>query len=215
MEKYQGLLDIKHSDDVFNVMIGVVRNGAKLPTVLSTDFYGGKKGMKNRISSIMDTKRKKAGLVILCTVLAGIMITGAALAASDKQDKQDVLSLVENFGETLKKVTLTAPEDIAAESIKEYYSEYVTQELLALWQSEPQNAPGRTVSSPWPDRIEITDITSAGDGEYIVSGEIIEVTNTELQNGGAAAKYPVTLRITKQDNRWLISDVTIDGNATH
>jgi len=121
----------------------------------------------------------------------------------------DVLSLVENFGKALKAVTLTAPQDVAAESIKEHYSEYVTPELLAKWQSDPQNAPGRALSSPWPDRIEITGIMPTNDGEYTVSGEIIEVTSTELANGGAAAKYPVTLIITKQGDQWLISGVTI------
>ncbi|MDD4766113.1 MAG: M56 family metallopeptidase [Desulfotomaculaceae bacterium] len=192
-------------------IIGVVRNGAKFRTALSTNFYGGKKGMENRISSIMDTKRKKTGVIILCAVLASIIITGGvALSAptSDKQDKQDVLSLVENFGDMLKMVTLTAPQDIVAKSIEEHYSGYVTPELLAMWQSDPLSAPGRTLSSPWPDRIEITDITF-GDGEYTVSGAIIEVTSTELQNGGAAAKYPVTLLIIKQDDRWLISNVTL------
>ena len=39
-------------------IIGVVRNGAKLQTALSTNFYGGKKGMKTRIFLIMDTKKK-------------------------------------------------------------------------------------------------------------------------------------------------------------
>lgn len=124
--------------------------------------------------------------------------------ADPTSDKQDVLSFVVNFGEKLKMVTLTAPQDIAAESIEEHYSEFVTPELLALWESDPQNALGRRLSSPWPDRIEITDTETAGNGAYTVSGEIVEVTST-----GPAAKYPVTLKVTKQDDRWLISGVTI------
>lgn len=63
-------------------IIGVVRNGAVLQTALSTNFYGGKKDMKNRISSIMDIKQKKAGVAVLCMVLVGIAMTGATLAAT-------------------------------------------------------------------------------------------------------------------------------------
>jgi hypothetical protein len=208
--------------------------------------------MKNRISSIMDTKRKRGGVIILCAVLAVILITGAALAASGKQvsnwsisvafynpgldktgeqdasspgdrtqgtqnatpgstasEHQDVLSFVENFGKSLQRVTLQAPRDVAVKMIEEHYSEYATPELLALWQSDLQYAPGRVVSSPWPERIEITGIKSVRPEEYIISGEIIMVTSTEMVNGGAAARQPVTLRVTKQDDRWLISGVTI------
>lgn len=134
------------------------------------------------------------------------------IMAQFQSDKQEILTLVNSFGQALKSVTLTAPDDIAAKNIEEHYSKYVTPELLSLWQADPQKAPGRKLSSPWPDRIDITGIGPVGDEEYTVSGEIIEVTSTELQNGTAAAKYPVTMRITKRDNRWLISGATINRN---
>ena len=62
-------------------IIGVVRYQSKLKTALSTNFYGGMKGMKKRIFSIMDTRNKKAGAAILCCVLMLTLGTGAALAA--------------------------------------------------------------------------------------------------------------------------------------
>lgn len=43
--------------------------------------------MKNRISSIMDTSKKKAGFVILCVVLVAIIGTGMALAVTNKESK--------------------------------------------------------------------------------------------------------------------------------
>lgn len=125
----------------------------------------------------------------------------------------DVSSLVENFGKTLKMVSLTAPEEIAAKSIEENYSEYVTKELLAQWQSNPQNAPGRRLSSPWPERIEVTNVIPTNDGGYTVFATIIEVTSTELQTGGAAAKRPIMLTVIKVNDRWLISDVVVDSIA--
>ncbi|WP_097015818.1 M56 family metallopeptidase [Anaerocolumna aminovalerica] len=78
--------DFQQRKQYGETILGIVRNGGKIQTTLSTNFYGGKKGMKNRIFSIMDTKQKKAGVVILCMALAGIIITGATLtAAADKE----------------------------------------------------------------------------------------------------------------------------------
>ena len=63
-------------------IIGVVkyRSKTKLATALSTNFYGGKKDMKNRISSILDTSKKKAGIIILCGALLFTMGTGFVVA---------------------------------------------------------------------------------------------------------------------------------------
>lgn len=61
-------------------IIGAVRKQSKLQTALSTNFYGGTKGMKNRIFAIMDTTKKKTGLVILCGVLLSTMATGVVFA---------------------------------------------------------------------------------------------------------------------------------------
>lgn len=72
--------DLKRRRRYGETIMAIVRNGAKFRTALSTNFYGGKRGMKNRISSIMDTKRKRAGVVILCLALAGIVAAGAVFA---------------------------------------------------------------------------------------------------------------------------------------
>jgi len=58
------------------------RSKIKLSTAFSTNFYGGKQGMKNRISSIMDTSKKRAGAFIICSVLILTLGTGAVLAAN-------------------------------------------------------------------------------------------------------------------------------------
>ena len=125
------------------------------------------------------------------------------------QDEQDVRALVEAFGKTLQKVSLSDPKDVVAASIKEKYSDYITSELLHKWQADPQSAPGRTVSSPWPDRIDILRMEMSDKNQYTVYGEVIEVTSVELAKGGAAAKRPVTIVVQKVNDRWLISGVTI------
>lgn len=62
-------------------IIGVVRYQSKLKTVLSTHFYGGKKGMKERIFSIMDMSRKRAGSAVICGILILTLFTGFVLPA--------------------------------------------------------------------------------------------------------------------------------------
>lgn len=63
-------------------IIGVVKYQSKMKTALSTNFYGGKNGMKKRIFSIMDTSKKKAGFVVLCGVLSITLGTGVAFASN-------------------------------------------------------------------------------------------------------------------------------------
>jgi len=61
-------------------IIGVIRYKSKIKTALSTNFYGGKKGMKSRISSIMDTGKKRIGIAVVCIMLIITMGTGIVFA---------------------------------------------------------------------------------------------------------------------------------------
>lgn len=63
-------------------IINLVKHGLNDQTTLSTNFYGGKRGMKNRISSIMEPSEKNTGFMILCVVLVAIMGTGIVLAST-------------------------------------------------------------------------------------------------------------------------------------
>lgn len=85
-----------------------------------------------------------------------------------KRDEQAVQTLVKGFGKKLQMVSLTAPNDLVAASIAENYSDYVTPELMQKWQADPQSAPGREVSSHWPDRIEILRMERGDTNHYIV-----------------------------------------------
>jgi len=84
-------------------IIGVIENSSKMQTAFSTNLYGGKKDMKNRISSIMDTSKKKAGAVVLCLALIGTMCTGVAFAAdSNTGDANKCTSFSSNSGDVQK-----------------------------------------------------------------------------------------------------------------
>lgn len=126
-----------------------------------------------------------------------------------KNDEEAVASLVEDFGKKLQKVSLLSPEDILNESMNENYGGLVSPALLEKWKKDPGNSPGRLVSSPWPDRIEIQIIKKSSDEMYEVKGEIIEITSVELEKGGVAAKRPITLNVKKMENRWLIDSVVL------
>lgn len=127
-------------------------------------------------------------------------------------DAAQAAELAENFGRSLKNVSLLAPEDMVKKSLQENYGEFVAPALLTRWQNDPQNAPGRVTSSPWPERIEILNIEKLSALKYEIKGEIIEVTSVELVNGGAAAKRPVTLIVEKSENRWLITDMKYEAD---
>lgn len=63
-------------------IIGVVKNKSKLITALSTNFHGGKYGMKKRISSIMDTKKKKISLAVAVIFIILVMVVGVGMAST-------------------------------------------------------------------------------------------------------------------------------------
>ena len=136
-------------------------------------------------------------------------------STADAQDRKDVSNLVTQFGQKLKSVSLLAPADIVKASMQENYGDLVTPELLEKWQSDPQHAPGRLVSSPWPDRIEISSVKKVADGVYEVQGEIIEVTSAEQQSGKAAAKRPIALTVKKVSDGWRIGSVTMGPYVTN
>jgi len=121
-------------------------------------------------------------------------------------EETEVRDLIENFGNRLKDVSLLAPD--AAEQIQNQYSEFVSLSLLEMWMSDASKAPGRLVSSPWPDRIEITTMSKEDADQYEITGNLIEVTSTEVNNGGAAARIPVRIVVQKGQGHWLITEYT-------
>jgi len=63
-------------------IIGVVKYKSKLKTALSTSYYSGKRGIKKRISSIMEMKKKRAGIVVACIAMFITLGTGFIFAAN-------------------------------------------------------------------------------------------------------------------------------------
>lgn len=159
-------------------------------------------------------------VLILMVLLLGVWLVGCQSAAkqnpvkrppvqTENADKQAVNKQVTGFGKQLSMVSLQAPADTVAKSIRQYYEPYISPRLMDAWTKNPQKAPGRVTSSPWPDRIDILSTTKTAADAYEVKGKIIEITSEEKVNGGVAAKRPITLKVKKIDNRWLINEITV------
>ena len=101
----------------------------------------------------------------------------------------------------MKQVSTLAPPESAAKSIREVYSGLVDPDLLARWEANPATAPGRQVSSPWPERIEVENVTDRSESGAVVKGRIVEMTST-----GEAGRIPVQVKLTRGADEWLVID---------
>lgn len=121
----------------------------------------------------------------------------------------EIEGLVNSFGEKLHLVSLLAPRDVLEKDMEEVYGygQYITSTLLERWKTNPEEAPGRLISGPWPDRIELRNIRRLTEDKYLVYGDIIEVTSVEELTGGYVAKNPVAITIVREKDSWLIDDM--------
>lgn len=115
-------------------------------------------------------------------------------------DEAAVKEAVTNFGMQIQKIPLSGAQSAIVDAINTNYAPYVDPSLLAAWVSNPESAPGRQVSSPWPDHIDVKNVLHNSDGSYTVSGEIIEMTST-----GESGREPVALTVKNINGRWLIT----------
>lgn len=147
--------------------------------------------------------------MIRCISVLGMVIGMAGcrvmqmVGDTNLQDKAEVREVLEGFGRKLQSVSLLSPD--AAQEIQENYAGYVSPDLMQQWIADVSKAPGRLVSSPWPERIEITSINQEGADTYIVEGNVIEVTSAEAAAGGAAASTPVRITVQRLQGEWRIT----------
>lgn len=120
------------------------------------------------------------------------------------EEEAEVRALVESFGQRLKFVSLLAPS--AAQDVQKQYSEFVSPALLETWIKYVSQAPGRMVSSPWPDRIEITTLEKEAPDRYVIKGFVVEITSTEAGTDKAANKIPVRIVVERDQGLWLITE---------
>lgn len=128
---------------------------------------------------------------------------GTAPVTTASSDQAAVRAVVEQFGASLQQVSLQAPS--STQQLQSVYSPFVDPHLIEQWTANPRIAPGRTVSSPWPDRIAITSITQDNQNQYTVTGNQILITSMEVGTDKVAGTIPVTLLVGKQKSGWKIT----------
>lgn len=138
------------------------------------------------------------GAVLVLAGLAYSYIGSHPQGIIDGEHEGDVRTTIAQFGNQLNSVSLLAPT--AAEDIERTYGPFVAPELLASWVANPESAPGRQTSSPWPDHIEVDSVTKNETGNYDVAGRIILKTST-----GDAGSVPVSITVSDVGGSFLIT----------
>lgn len=168
----------------------------------------------------MDTNTRNTWIAVVIVIIAAVIVggyllshnTAVAPSAENTQasgDETQVRGVVTDFGAKLQNVSISGPTATAAAAIAANYGADVAPSLLAKWEANPANAPGRVTSSPWPARIEIGSVAKNPDGSYAVAGDVIEVTSVEAAQGGVNDSYPINLTVSDVNGAWLITDVTV------
>jgi hypothetical protein len=138
-----------------------------------------------------------------------LLILAACSTPPPLPDDEVVTTLVRNFGTKLQQVSVLAPQETVAQSMREQYAPFVTTELLERWIADPAAAPGRRTSSPWPERIDVSGASPAGAGTFIVAGDIVETSST-----GPAGRTPVRVTVIQTPGGWRISEVQVIGGSS-
>lgn len=119
-------------------------------------------------------------------------------------DAATARSLAERLGSRLNDVSVLAPDSIVERELRAAYADLVTPELLESWIANPESAPGRRTSSPWPDRLEVRSVTA----ECVVAGEVVLVAST-----GEAGRERVQLEVSGGPDPRVVAWRTLGDGA--
>lgn len=140
-----------------------------------------------------------AGVVI---ILAGGLYIRAGLMKQDTSVQDAIATLVQDFGTHIKEVSLLSPH--AKEEVTKAYKDYTTPELLQAWQDAPTTAPGKIISSPWPDHLVVKSVTKHY-LEYEVEADIVMVSSSGATTDSETGTMPVHIVVAKRGGVWLVS----------
>lgn len=136
-------------------------------------------------------------------IIVAVLVGGVTWFIARPNHDEKIRESVTLFGQRLKNVPLAADSDEIVRSIDVEYAAVVTPELLETWKNNPEDAPGREVSSPTPNRIEIIEIQKLGEA-YLVVGDIVLTTSVQ----GEELRERILMVMEKREKVWLISDYT-------
>ena len=149
------------------------------------------------------------GIVLLLVISVGeyFLFKPATTPQPNEADVNAIYQVVGEFGARLKDVEITAPQRIVIDAVNFNLKGFITDRLYQVFVQDKIRIPGRYVSSPWPERIEIASVQRLDSGSCTVSGSQIVMTDDTLAHGGNAGEIPITLTLKKVNGAWLIDDV--------
>jgi hypothetical protein len=147
--------------------------------------------------------RKEILMVVILAAFLGVLVYVQKDNAPENvvqvsSEEQVVRARIEEFASKFELVQVSAPKAVAAKSIKDNYSSFVSPEVLAAWEKNPLQAPGRLTSTPSAQKIDIKELSKKEDGSYESQGEILEVSNGKLLS-------LVAIKLRSENGQWIIT----------
>ncbi len=143
-----------------------------------------------------------AGAVLLLGAI-GLAVYFSTRPYVPSNDLQ-VRTVVNNFGDELRQVSLVATTASTTESMDRYYSYYIRPDLLSSWKTSPKTALGRQTILPWPDHIDIHSLTDNENGTFTVEAAIVG-TSKGLASSTPPKEIPVRFTVSQGPDGWQIS----------
>ncbi len=86
----------------------------------------------------------------------------------------------------------------------------ITDRLYQVIKNDPSTVPGKPVSGPYPDRIQIDSLQKIDDTSYTVKGNMNMVTS----DASSASVKGITLTVKSVNGTWLVDDVVVETFPT-
>jgi hypothetical protein len=176
-----------------------------------------------QIGDLMTPHTTPCSFPIVTALIASLVVGGCspgssdgrrsdspAVVAADGDDaaaESDVRSAVASFAARMETVSVLGPDSLARAQLRDAYAVLVTPELLEQWMARPRIAPGRRVSSPWPDSIRVRSLRPAGPDSFEVGGDLVYASSADDRSGGGGAvTAPVRLLVIRSpEGAWRIA----------
>jgi hypothetical protein len=149
------------------------------------------------------------GVVLLLVIsIAGFFLYRAPVRSlPSAADINAIYQVVGEFGARLKDVVITTSDQDVISAVDFNLKQLITDRLYQVFVQDKIRIPGRYVSRPWPERIEINSVQMLDSGSYTVHGNQVVMTDDTVAHGGNAGEEPITLTLKKVNGVWLVDDV--------
>ncbi|MHB8070419.1 MAG: hypothetical protein ACYDHF_00505 [Candidatus Cryosericum sp.] len=146
-------------------------------------------------------------LFLAISVGAYLLFRPSTTPPPSAADVNAIYQVVGEFGARLKDVVITTSDQDVITAVDINLKQLITDRLYQVLVQDKIRIPGRYVSSPWPDRIEIDSVQMLDSGSYTIHGSQVVMTDDTVAHGGNAGETPITLTLKKVNGVWLVDDV--------